>query len=698
MTRKMFINAVDPEEVRIAILKDRQLEDFDIETRSVEKNKGNIYKGVVMAVEPALNAAFVNYGADKQGFLTAGDVHPKYAQPGRGEARDTGERTLSIGELLRPKQTVLVQVSKDEVGSKGAVLTTYLSLAGRYLVLMPDSATQGVSRKIDDEETRKRVREAAAKLKVPENMGVIIRTAGKDRTRLELNRDLRVLLRLWDSIQREAKEGKAPALIFKEQDVVIRALRDYFAGDIDEIIVDADEAFDRAQEYINLVMPNHRSALTRYVERRPIFHHYRIEEQLAAIYTPKVTLPSGGSVVIESTEALVAVDVNSGKQKSANQEETATETNVEAAREVARQLRLRDLGGIVVIDFIDMAARKNQQRVERALKEALTDDKARIKVGRISRNGTLELTRQRLRSALNASVFDRCHVCRGTGHVLNPASHAVAVLRRLRDRASRGDLRGVKVRVEPEVANLLRTTGWPSVQETERRYDIRIDIGAEHSFRSGQDDFAFDVDPNAVATPFTEPDFGPAARPEDFGEASGSRNIWADDEQAEADLLELEALDRQDAEQQLEEVEERKTRKKSETEPSRLGSRRVASRGRRRRELDDAGTPEHELRPAAARTASGLAPRQGTGREESLALPSYTFVDPSTLRLQRPKRGPLPMLDDTDNRGAASGGRNGRRRRRRPTDAPAPVAVMPSAAAPEDVGPKKSFWRRLLGL
>lgn len=700
MTRKMFINAVDPEEVRIAILEDRHLEDFDIETRSVEKNKGNIYKSVVMAVEPALNAAFVNYGADKQGFLTANDVHPKYAQQGRqGGEGERSERGLNIADLLKPKQTVLVQVSKDEVGSKGAVLTTYLSLAGRYLVLMPDSATQGVSRKIDDEETRRRVRDAAAKLRVPDNMGVIIRTAGKDRTRLELNRDLRLLLRLWDNIQREAKDSKAPALIFKEQDVVIRALRDYFSSDIDEIIVDSDEAFDRAQEYVNLVMPNHRSALTRYVERRPIFHHYRIEEQIGAIYTPKVTLPSGGSVVIEPTEALVAVDVNSGKQKSGNQEETATETNVEAAREVARQLRLRDLGGIIVIDFIDMASRKNQQRVERALKEALAQDKARIKVGRISRNGTLEITRQRLRSALGASVFDRCHVCRGTGHVLNPASHAVAVLRKLRDRASRGDLRAAKVRVEPEVANLLRTTGWPSVQETERRYNIRIDIAAEHSFRSGQDDFAFDVDPNAKATPFSEPDFGPAARPEDFGHAHDAEgSVWGDDEQEDADLQALDALDKEEAARRAAQEAQQEAAEDDEEPQS---PRRKLARNRRRRGREAQTTPrtkERRLQDAEPerRDAHRRAPDP-----ESLALPTYAFVDPADLRLAKRPRGPLPMLDDAS--AQAGGGRSRNRRRRRRDTQPQPVQpVVPqtSAAAPEDEdgGPKKSFWRRLLGL
>ena len=670
MTRKMFINAVDPEEVRVAILDDRKLVDFDIETRGVEKNKGNIYKGIVMAVEPGLNAAFVNYGADKQGFLTANDVHPKFAQAHRrgkadADAGDRGDRHHSITDLLKPKQTVLVQVSKDEVGSKGAVLTTYLSLAGRYVVLMPDSDTQGISRKIDDEQTRTRIREATAKLSVPVDMGVIIRTAGKDRTRVELNRDLRVLLRLWDNIQKQANSIKAPGLIFKEQDVIIRALRDYFSSDIDEIIVDADEAFDRAQEYMNMVMPNHRSVLSRYVERRPIFHHYRVEEQIDAIYSPKVTLSGGGSIVIEPTEALVSIDVNSGKQKSGNQEETATETNVEAAYEIGRQLKLRDLGGIIVVDFIDMASRKNQQRVERALKETLASDKARVKIGHISRNGTLEITRQRLRSSLGASVFAPCRVCAGTGHVLNASSHAVSVLRRLRDRASRGDLKATKVRVEPEVANLLRTKGWPTLQDAEKRYDIRIDIVADHGFRAGQDDFAFETNPEAPIATLLEPDFGPAPRMDDEDDVTVD---LLDDEELQA----LEALDREDAEKLAREAQL------------------------------TADPPVRKTRRAAVATSSDEAPSKRRGRvvrerapapmqdvpmgdDESLAMPTYEWVDAAAIRLEGQRGSASPR------------GRSRRRRASGPVAVHGSVGSAPAAKSPA-AAPKKSFWRRLLGL
>ena len=657
MTRKMIINAIDPEEVRIAILRERILEDFDIETRGVEKNKGNIYMGIVMAVEPSLNAAFVNYGADKQGFLTANDVHPKYA--GGHSDSDKGAR---IAQLLKPKQTVLVQVSKDEVGAKGAVLTTYLSLAGRYLVLMPDSETQGVSRKIEDEETRRKVREAAAKLAVPDNMGVIIRTAGKDRTKSDLSRDLKVLVRLWDNIQREAARCKAPALIFKEQDVIIRALRDYFSSDIDEIVLDSDEAYDRASEYMHMVMPGQRSALTRYVERRPIFHHYRIEEQLEVIYSPKVTLPSGGSLVIESTEALVAIDVNSGKQKSGGQEETALQTNMDAATEVARQLRLRDLGGIIVIDFIDMMSRKNQQRVERAMKEGLRFDKARVKISRISRNGTLEITRQRIRSALQASVFDRCSVCRGTGHVLNPGSHAVSVLRKLRDRASRGDLKHAKVRVEPEVANRLRTENWSALQEIERRYNIRVEVIAEHTFASGQDDFTFETDPNAVVIPLEEPNFGPAPRP-DYGDMPPD-DLDDEDEEDEDDEPIFADDDDEDADDEEERDEEDSPEEEmdNDLDDQDRGRRHQRQKGRR-----DAGRREGFRERPSQRASSRDAEPAG---DPSFDIPSFEFVDPAKLRpSQDSSRQRRPTMPGTGTSVGASHdaaeGANGTRRRRR---------------------------------
>ncbi len=637
MTRKMIVNAIDSEEIRIAVIDNGRLEDFDIETRGVEKNKGNIYKAIVMAVEPALNAAFVDYGADKQGFLTANDVDPRLSH------HDDDERVYRITDLLKAKNEILVQVTKDEVGAKGAVLTTYLSLAGRYAVLMPGSARQGVSRKIEDEETRRKMREAAAMLDVPDNMGVIVRTAGRDRNKIELNRDLGVLIRLWENIQKEANASKAPSLIFKEQDVVIRALRDYYSDDIDEIVVDSDEAFDRANEYMHLVMPNQRSVLTRYVERRPIFHHYKIEEQLDALFSHKVTLPSGGSLVIEPTEALVSIDVNSGKQKLGGQEETALQTNLEAAREIARQLRLRDLGGIIVIDFIDMASRKHETRVEKAMRDALADDKARVKVGRISPNGTLELTRQRIRSALEVSIFQSCAVCHGTGHILKPEAHAVAVLRRLRDRASRGDLKTAKVRIEPSAANILRTEKWSAIQEIEQRYSIRVDIMVEHSFAPGQDDFTFETNPEAVPLPIEEPNFGPAPR---FDPETGEPIPEA--------LVAREA------------AAARREREESRDEGAEEG--RGGRRGRRGRRGREEG--EREARGDGGqrdgRGERGDRPRrEEPGVDElGIALPSFELLDPEDVGLGADNEDREDREDRDEAEGAGGEGR-GRRRGRR---------------------------------
>jgi len=446
---------------------------------------------------------------------------------------------------------------------------------------------------------------------------------------------------------------------------VIRALRDYFTSDIDEVVVDSDDAFDRANEYMHLVMPKHKRALSRYVERRPIFHHYRIEDQLDVLYAMKVPLKSGGSIVIEQTEALVAVDVNSGKQKESRHEETAVATNLEAAAEVARQLRLRDLGGIVVIDFIDMFARKNERKVVRALREAFLQDKARIKIGQISPNGTLELTRQRLRSALEASVFRSCPVCKGTGHILNPESHAVAVLRRLRDRAARGDLLSATVKLEPEAANHLRTVKWTDVQELMRRYNVKIDIISESRFLPGQDDFAFMADPNAKVEELPEPNFGP---PEgyDVTEGDGEEDLFAepslaphdeDDEEAESTEPE-EPSDIDDDDDSLEDEDEERMESQERSRDDRpqggRDSGRDGDRSRRRR------------RGRRGEGMGGGRPSHGRDDDQtfnSLALPSFEMMD---LDAYRQKFGPVKKetTPGGDDRQRDEGGEGGRRRRR----------------------------------
>ena len=628
----MVVNAVDPEEVRIALLENARLIDFDIETRGSQTNTGNIYKARIVDVEPSLNAAFVDYGADKQGFLTANDVNPRAA--GHGDDVEL-DKNASITELLKPGQEILVQVTKDEVGAKGAVLTTYLALAGRYVVAMPNTNRQGVSKKIEDEETRKRMREAADKLKIPDGMGVIIRTAGKDRTKLEISRDLKVLLRLWENIQKESKKTKAPSLIFKEQDVIIRSLRDYFSAEIDEVILDLDDAYDGAAEYMRMVMPKHRGALTRYVESRPIFHHYGIEAQLETIYQPKVGLPSGGSLVIEQTEALVAIDVNSGKRKAGGHEETATATNMEAAKEVARQLKLRDLGGIIVVDFIDMSNRKNQQKVEKAMKDALKEDRSKVKVSRISRNGTLELTRQRIRASVHASMFSRCEACAGTGHVLNPQSHAVQVMRKLSDRAARGDLKMARVELEPKAADHLRTERWNAVQALEKRYNVHIEIKLARNMAPGQAEFTFETNPDAKPIKLAAPNFGPAER----------RDSPEDDEPDEIDEMLME-----------EGQEEENETKEEERKPKR-------SRRRRGRGRGDERNAEAKPRKRDDAEEDSEGGERSKGPKEHFDLPTYRFIAPEKLGYTKP--GTAGQEEEEEDEAGLDGRSRTRRRRGR---------------------------------
>ncbi|MGH8058418.1 MAG: Rne/Rng family ribonuclease, partial [Candidatus Entotheonellia bacterium] len=414
MIRKMLINTEDVEESRVAILADGMLEEFDIETSTKEQIKGNIYKGLVVKVEPGLQAAFVEYGGNRAGFLPLGEVHPSsYADP---ELSKRGR--VRIHDVLKRNQSVLVQVVKDEIGTKGAALSTYISLPGRYLVLMPGVDATRVSRKIEDEAQRRLLKEIVAQLEPPPGMGVIIRTAGLERSKQELQRDMTYLLKLWETITAQAKDLPAPSVVYQERDLVIRSIRDYFTPDIAEILVDDREVFKRAREFLQAIMPRYVNRIKLSREKRPIFSRYQLEEQIEAIFEDKIPLKSGGSIVIERTEAMVSIDVNSGRStQERGMEETAFKTNLEAGEEIARQLRLRDLGGLIVIDFIDMRDRKHVQEVERCLKNALKRDKARVEVSRISKFGLLELSRQRLKPALQDETYLPCLHCKGQGLV-----------------------------------------------------------------------------------------------------------------------------------------------------------------------------------------------------------------------------------------------------------------------------------------
>jgi len=397
--KRMLINATQPEELRVALVDGQKLYDLDIEVPSRGQKKSNVYKGKVTRVEPSLEAAFVDYGAERHGFLPLKEVARGYFKAGAGESG-----RVTIKEALREGQEVIVQVEKEERGNKGAALTTFISLAGRYLVLMPNNPRAGgVSRRIEGDD-RNVIRDAMAQLEYPADMGLIVRTAGVGRQAEELQWDLDYLLQLWESISRAAEEGTAPFLIYQESNVIIRALRDHLRSDIGEILVDDAEVYDRAIEFMTQVMPHNLKKLKRYDDPVPLFSRYQIESQIESAFQREVTLPSGGAIVIDHTEALLSIDINSARAtKGSDIEETALNTNLEAADEVARQLRLRDLGGLIVIDFIDMQPTKHQREVENRLRDALKVDRARVQLGRISRFGLLEMSRQRLRPSLGES-------------------------------------------------------------------------------------------------------------------------------------------------------------------------------------------------------------------------------------------------------------------------------------------------------
>jgi ribonuclease E len=474
MIRKMLINAEDAEESRVAIVAEGLLEEFDIETTHKEQIRGNIYKGVVVKVEAGLQAAFVDYGGNRAGFLPLGEVHPScYADQ---ELAKRGGR-VRIHDVLKRNKELLVQIVKDEIGTKGAALSTYISLPGRYLVLMPGVDATRVSRKIEDEAQRRQLKEIVAQLEPPPGTGVIIRTAGLDRTRQELQRDMAYLLKLWETILAQGAELPAPSVVYQERDLVIRSIRDYFTPDIAEILVDDREVFKRAREFLQAIMPRYVGRIKLYREKRPIFSKYQLEDQIEAIFEDKISLKSGGSIVVERTEAMVSIDVNSGRStQERGMEETAFKTNMEAGEEIARQLRLRDLGGLVVIDFIDMRDRKHIQEVERCLKNALKRDKARTEMSRISKFGLLEVSRQRLKPALQDETSLTCPHCKGQGMVRSKESLGLTVLRKIQAAAVKGNLLSAKAKVPLEAANYLLNEKRDRLLKLEQEYGIRIHV------------------------------------------------------------------------------------------------------------------------------------------------------------------------------------------------------------------------------
>jgi ribonuclease E len=488
--KRILINATQPEELRVAVVEGSRLYNFDIETRTRRQVKSNIYKGIITRIEPSLEAAFIDYGADRHGFLPLKDVaRSTYFIEGDNEWVEGDDPTQPIDDpqnnasgrpqiknVLKEGQEIIVQVDKEERGNKGAALTTYISLAGRYLVLMPNNPRAGgVSRRIEGDD-RNEARQALNGLQIPQGMGVILRTAGVGKNTEELAWDLEYLLRLWDAINDSAKRP-APFLIHQESNVIIRAIRDYLREDINEILIDDDIVFQEASDFMRHVMPHCLSRIKLYRDKVPLFTRYQIESQIETAFQREVRLPSGGSIVIDHTEALLAVDINSSRAtKGGDIEETALNTNLEAVDEVARQLRLRDLGGLVVIDFIDMTNHRNQREVENRLKEALKQDRARVQVGKISRFGLLEMSRQRLRPSLGESSQVICPRCNGQGTVRSAESLALAILRLLEEEAMKGGTGRVIAQVPVNVGTYLLNEKRQALQDIEHRQHISVVI------------------------------------------------------------------------------------------------------------------------------------------------------------------------------------------------------------------------------
>jgi len=566
MTTRMLIDARHPEETRVAVVQGNRIEEFDFESAEHKQLKGNIYLAKVTRVEPSLQAAFVDYGGNRHGFLAFSEIHPDYYQipksdreallreeaehaaeeerlraeaedepldphheddgsddrpeepdtdeesdsqgdPEDGERRPRGRRNrkdeaadevrrkrlnlrrrYKIQDVIQRRQVLLVQVVKEERGNKGAALTTYLSLAGRYCVLMPNTSHGGgISRKISNGSDRKRLKSIIADLKLPNTMGLIVRTAGLERTKVEIKRDFDYLARLWDEVREKTLASSAPALIYRDSDLVKRAIRDLYHRDIDEVLVEGEEGYKAARGFMKLLMPSHVKRVRSHVESTPLFQRYGVEDQLAAMYHPLVQLKSGGYIVINPTEALVSIDINSGRStREHNIEQTAYATNIEAAQEIARQLRLRDMAGLVVIDFIDMEQNSHVRKVEKAMKEALKNDRARIQVGRISSFGLMEMSRQRLRTGVLEASTKACPHCEGTGLMRTASSAGLSALRMLEDEAARGRGDKVCLRAGAEAAIYVLNKKRAELADLEARYGVTVEVLVDPTFEGAR--------------------------------------------------------------------------------------------------------------------------------------------------------------------------------------------------------------------
>ncbi|MGA6926317.1 MAG: Rne/Rng family ribonuclease [Desulfosarcina sp.] len=486
MTSKILINAVDPEEVRLAIVRDSRLEEFHIESAAREILHSSIYKGMITRIEPSLQAVFVDFGGERHGFLQKQEIHSDYYQgpPTNGN---------TIQNLVKRGQELMVQVTKDPIMKKGAMLTTFISLPGRYAVLMPGSDSRGISRKIEDEAERDRLKEIVDKLNLPEGFGIIVRTAGQGCTKTMLTKDVQYLQRLWKNITDRAVQAQAPSALYKDRNLAVRSIRDHFTADIKEILIDDETVYQEVKSFVQIISPKQIGIVKLHKSDKPIFTRFQLEDQITTIFNNCVTLKSGGSVVLERTEALVAIDVNSGKgTQKKNVEETALMTNLEAAPEIARQLRIRDLGGLIVVDFIDMREQKHRNQVEKALRASMKEDRARVKIGKISKFGLLELSRQRLRPSIDFGSMETCALCGGKGQVPSTESLGLSFLRKLKLETLKGDVCQVSAALPTSVATYLLNRKRRELIELEGKRAIGITITARDDLIPGQMEITYD--------------------------------------------------------------------------------------------------------------------------------------------------------------------------------------------------------------
>jgi len=666
----MLINGRHAEEVRVAIIDEsKKLLGYRVAVAESHVQRGNIYRGVVANIEPSLDAAFVEFGVGRHGFLTRHDVvEQAYHHTDRGK---------NIDQVLQKGMPILVQVTRDAVDNKGATLTSNISLAGRYLVLMPFEDSRGVSRKVEDEDLRRKLREKVKNL-VAGDFGFIVRTNAADQTKTDLKADLEQLKRLWKQVLEDNTDGKGPRLLYDDQDLVIQVMRDHLDSDIEEVVVDDEELLARTERYVSAVMPRTHLTLTPYRDRLPLFSRHNLEPQIAAIYRRSPSLPGGGSIVIDHTEALTAIDVNSGKSKGGDrQRDTALSTNLEAAAEVALQLRLRDIGGLVVVDFIDMRSRKHQQAVEKALKDAMKPDRARSHVGRISANGLLELNRQRVGQALSLRTHVPCPTCNGLGRLVNPELMALGLLRRIEARAATGRLERAQIALHPQIAAVVQNRRRSQLAALEREFGITIEITGRADLELSAERIEWQTRDNPIDPPQPQRQEPRRSRPQhDRAETPRAP-------EGEAKRTRQDRAPRDDAE----------TERDGDASPEARSKRR-----RRRRPKRKSSGGSNGASTEAASTEGGATEGAPAGPTE----PGSTAAGPARPTEAGPTEAGPSELEPTESgaaaptEGASTGRRRGWRGRRKPNGTSAEAGSAPAAkpAEPSTAGDGNEAQKR----